>query len=225
MDFNLDSIERERNAALRSKNLTQQEIAGINAEYDAKRKEILTANFEAEKKAAIIEATIKGAVAVISAFKDSIPAGFLMAALVGVQILNIAAQPTPKFHTGGVDINPNKKNRKGEFDAKLIEGESVIHAKATKQWTNELKAMNDMKFEDYVISKYVVPALRAQQEEVMKHQNNSLASNMANSIMMNQSKFNDANITQWLKVVNNTSKENTKVLSKALGNKRTYARG
>ena len=121
------------------------------------------------------------------------------------------------------NINPRKKNNKGEFDAKLIEGESVVHAKATKQWTNELKAMNDMKFEDYVISKYVVPALREQQKEVMKHQNNSLAQNMANSIMLNQ-KFNDGNIVEILKRVNSSTKENSKILSKGFRGRRNYLR-
>lgn len=96
-------IDQERSRELQ---LAKDKEKYFNQEQalEAKRKELQKQQFENQKVASIIQATINTAVAVTSAL--TIPgAGPVLAAIVGalgaVQVGVIASQPTPEFKTGG----------------------------------------------------------------------------------------------------------------------------
>lgn len=97
-------IDQERSRELK---LAQEKEKYFNQELalDAKRKELQKKQFENQKIASIIQATINTAVGVTSALIVPAPAGPILAAIVGalgaVQIGVIAAQPTPEFKQGG----------------------------------------------------------------------------------------------------------------------------
>jgi len=224
IDINTEFRKAEVDAqlALLEEKKKNQQIS--DAEFAAERKRILTAQFESDKKAAIQKAFIDGAAAVISSLKTD-PTGqlaLIVAATSALQIAKIQSTPIPQFHTGEIDIRPRKKNRKGEFDAKLIEGESVIAARPTAKYSKELEAINSMKFEDLIYTKYIIPALQVQKREFEKQQNKDFGNNIAKSLMLN-AKLNDGNIVEMLKRINATSKENLMALSN-LANKRQNKR-
>ena len=113
-------IDQERSRELK---LSQEKEKYFNQEQalEAKRKELQKQQFENQKVASILQATINTAVAVTAAL--TIPgAGPVLAAIVGalgaVQVGVIASQPTPEFKTGG--FTP-----KDASDDKLVGG---VHA-------------------------------------------------------------------------------------------------
>jgi hypothetical protein len=113
-------IDQERSRELQ---LAKDKEKYFNQEQalEAKRKELQKQQFENQKVASIIQATINTAVAVTAAL--TIPgAGPVLAAIVGalgaVQVGVIASQPTPEFKTGG--FTP-----KDASDDKLVGG---VHA-------------------------------------------------------------------------------------------------
>jgi len=97
-------IDQERSRELQ---LAKDKEKYFNQEQalQAKRKELQKQQFENQKVASIIQATINTAVGVTSALVVPPPAGPILAAIVGAlgaaQIAVISSQPTPEFKTGG----------------------------------------------------------------------------------------------------------------------------
>jgi hypothetical protein len=214
-DAQLESLETQK----KNKEISEEE-------YQKKRKEILTKQFETEKRAAIAKALIDGAAAIVASLKTD-PTGSLAIAdsiIIALQIAKIAAQPTPKFHKGQVDITGRKINSKGEFQATLLEHESVIAPAPTKKYHKELEAINNMKFEDLIYTKYIIPALQIQKQKYEKQQNAGFAGNVAKSMMLN-AKLSDGNIVEMLKRLNASSKENARLITESFKSKRANYRG
>jgi hypothetical protein len=87
-----------------------------------------------------------------------------VAGLAITQIDAVKSTPMPTFHEGGIDIGGDSKKTSGplksdEFIAKLQRGESVIDRQDTRRYKDELSAIRNGKFEDYIASKYILPAL------------------------------------------------------------------
>ncbi|RQO65069.1 hypothetical protein DBR40_24665 [Pedobacter sp. KBW01] len=98
-DMALRELDRQRQGELANKNLTEKQKEVINAKYDAKvRAEKLKA-WQADRNAALSQAIINGALAVVKALPNvfaSVAAGIAAAA----QIAVIAAQKPPEFGVG-----------------------------------------------------------------------------------------------------------------------------
>jgi hypothetical protein len=94
------SINKEREAELSNKNLTEEQKKAINAKYDKQIADEKLRTWQADKSASLTQAIINGALAVVKALPNvplSIAAGVAAAA----QIAVIAAQKPPKFAQGG----------------------------------------------------------------------------------------------------------------------------
>lgn len=212
LDNELSSLEKQRNAEINSKERTESEIAKINAKYDAQAKKIKQDKWRKDKNAAILMTNINTAGAVMAAYFREGAYGAIIAGIAGAaQLAIIASQPEPKFHKGEIDIRPKGKKRlkNGEFKATLIEGESVINSEATAKYKEELQAINDKKFDDLLLKKYILPVL---EERIEKSK--TTGQNMANNIRMQS--YNGSNVVEMLMRVNATSKENTAILATAL---------
>ena len=215
--YEIDNIEERREAEVSNEKLSREQIKKINEKYDREIKQKRREQWQRDKEAALITTTLNTAAAVMRAFADSGYVGAIAAGIIGAaQLAVIASQPEPKFHSGEIDIRPEGKRRMkgGEFRATLIEGESVINAKATQKYRDELEAINDLNFDDLLIKKYILPVLEEQQAKAKQ----SFAENIASSLRMQA--FSDGNIVEMLKRVNSTSRENTAVLAAAMKSQR-----
>ena len=132
----------------------------LEKKIDKERSEILRRQAINDRAAAIIEATIQGAIAVVRAFKTSRVLGVITAALVASEIATITAQPIPKFHEG------KKAERSStEMDAIIRRDETVVPPKPSKKFKKDLDAMIDGKYEKYVLQKYIIPAIESQSKQ------------------------------------------------------------
>ncbi|QJD94638.1 hypothetical protein HH214_01505 [Mucilaginibacter robiniae] len=98
-DAYLANIEKKRDAELANKNLTEKQKQAINDKYDAQVKAEKLRAWQADKKAALEQAIINTALAVVKAlpiWQNAAAAGVAGAA----QIAIIAAQKPPQFATG-----------------------------------------------------------------------------------------------------------------------------
>lgn len=160
-------------------------------EYELKRKQILQQQAEDEKAAAIFEATVNGALAVVNAYNtDStgILAG-IVGAIVAAQIAAIAAQPVPQYEQGGfVDSKGYISGRSHKTGGVLIEaegGEYITSKKYAQRNKDILEAINSGNWEKYKFENIISPAIEQVLEGGMD--------NIGASIVL-QNKFNDKNM-------------------------------
>lgn len=181
-------------------NLVQQEIQQLDVlleqgeisreEYDQRRRELLREQAESQKAAAIFQATVDGAVAVISAFKEGGP---VLAALVGAavasQIAVIASQPLPQFAEGGfITEHGEIKGRRHAQGGVLIEAEGnefITKGKYAQQNADILRAINSGQWEKYKMENIIAPAINQVLDGGFQ--------GMGASYML-QNKFNDKNL-------------------------------
>lgn len=107
-----DNMDREKEKLveqLENKQISQEEynrkVKQIEDDYNAKRREYMTQQFEREKTASIIKASINTAVEVTKQLANPILAG-LIAIAGAAQVAVIASQPTPQFAKGGHTFAP-----------------------------------------------------------------------------------------------------------------------
>jgi len=130
-------------------------------EYDIKRRRILQQQAEDEKAVAIFDATINGFAAVVSAYNVD-PTGILAgitAAIVAAQVAAIAAQPIPQFAKGVIDLKGKGTETSDDIPAMLSRGESVMTARETKSYKDELMAIRNGGFEKLILTKYIKPMI------------------------------------------------------------------
>jgi hypothetical protein len=159
----LNEIEAEKNAEIEKVNqstLSEEEkvkkISAINAKANKEKYEAEKAAFETNKAVQIIQAIISTALGVINGLNAGLslgPAGVVMgpvlaalAAATGIaQIAVIASQSPPpppnKFAKGVIGLDGDGTETSDSIPARLSKGESVITAKATKQFHRELAWM------------------------------------------------------------------------------------
>lgn len=177
----LDSIEKQLQAEIISSEEANIAKATLTESFQAKRAAILTKQAKKDKAAALFRATIDGVAAVIKAGIVT-PLGIATAIANAAQIAAIAARQIPEFHEGEVDIRPGKKNKKGEFQATLMERESVIRPEATMKYRPELMAANNMTLDKYIDQHYVAPAIQEALHQVEEAKSQGLAENIAGSL-------------------------------------------
>jgi len=176
MKNNMDASINMLDAKLQSELISE-------ADYNSQVNAIRRKQFKIDQDAAIEKIKMNTGVAVIKAFVDlpwqlAIAAGIAMVGLADVQINAIKSQPFPTFHDGGIDIVGDAKKTSGtlrsdEFIAKLQRGESVIDRQDTRKYKDELSAIRDGRFEDYIASKYIIPAMERSQDRKQSASNST----------------------------------------------------
>jgi len=102
-----------------------EQLKALDADYAEKSAAIKRAQFEAQKKASIIQAIISTAQAVMTSYSQFgfpfglIPAG-IMAAIGAAQVAVIASQPTPEFAAEGGTFSPGDRVIVGELGPELL---------------------------------------------------------------------------------------------------------
>lgn len=210
---------------LRKKTISQEQ-------YDAKRLAIEKKNreqerrlkiqaFEAQKQAAYIQTIISTAQGIANALTAqpvyvAAALAAIAAATGAAQLQVISSQPTPKFAKGVVDLKGAGTKTSDSIHAMLSKGESVITADATATDRALFEAFNKGKGKKYIYENYVMPALQEQINKFSKNKEQSFAQNIANSMLLNSGKFNDANIIEHLKLSRKSDKENVRYLAQIL---------
>jgi hypothetical protein len=127
-----ETLSAEEQAAL----LTSTERENLSARLES-QKEFMVAAFNANKLAAITQATINGYVAATKALAElgpvfGPPAALAIGALSAIQVGLIAAQEPPEFHEGGMVTDRDRRRApgpdQGEVNATLKVGEGVLTA-------------------------------------------------------------------------------------------------
>jgi hypothetical protein len=98
-DIKLNALDKEREKELSQMNLSEKQKAAINKKFDAQEKAIKLKAWEDEKKAAIGQALINGAIAVTKALPN-IPLAIATGVAAAAQLAVIVAQKPPEFATG-----------------------------------------------------------------------------------------------------------------------------
>jgi hypothetical protein len=167
MKNNLDASANMLNAKLQAGLISEREY---NEQINLIRKK----QFKIDQDAAIAKVQIDTALAILNLFTQMNPflALGLTPVIIGIadqQVTAIKSAPMPTFHDGGIDIGGDAKKTSGElksdeFIAKLQRGESVIDRQDTRKYKDELSAIRDGRFEDYIASKYIIPAMERSQD-------------------------------------------------------------
>jgi hypothetical protein len=98
-DIKLNALDKEREKELSQKNLSEKQKAAINKKFDAQEKAIKLKAWKDDKKAALAQAVINGALAVTKALPN-IPLAVASGVAAAAQIAVIIAEKPPEFATG-----------------------------------------------------------------------------------------------------------------------------
>jgi hypothetical protein len=155
-ELRLQTIENQKNSEIDAVNasaLNEEEkkakIAELNKKYAMEQYKIQKEQFEVNKAVQIVQAIIGGALGVINAISQLGPiagaiAAIAVAATTAAQIGIISSQkppPPPKFAKGVIGLRGPGTSTSDNIDAKLSRGESVMTAKATEAFSDQLAMM------------------------------------------------------------------------------------
>jgi hypothetical protein len=155
-ELRLQTIENQKNSEIDAVNasaLNEEEkkakIAELNKKYAMEQYKIQKEQFEVNKAVQIVQAIIGGALGVINAISQLGPiagaiAAIAVAATTAAQIAIISSQkppPPPKFAKGVIGLRGAGTSTSDNIDAKLSRGESVMTAKATEAFSEQLAMM------------------------------------------------------------------------------------
>ena len=155
-------LEKERDAELKNKDLSENQKARINERYEKKIAEQKRKQAEENKKAAIAQAVINGALAITNILATMNWATFGVAQAIAIastvaataaQIATISAQKIPQFAKGTEFVNGGGTETSDSIPAMLSKGERVVPAHINKM----LKGIpNDMLPEMLMPSKTLI---------------------------------------------------------------------
>jgi TP901 family phage tail tape measure protein len=132
-------------------------------QFDKKRRELERKKAADAKTAAIFNAVIGTALAVVNAIALGPPQGYILAAisaaLGAVEIGVIASQPLPQFAKGVIGLQGEGTETSDSIHARLSRGESVMTAKETRQHRPILEAIRKGTLERMIAETYVRPAV------------------------------------------------------------------
>lgn len=155
-ELRLQTIENQKNSEIDAVNasaLNEEEkkakIAQLNKKYAMEQYKIQKEQFEVNKAVQIVQAIIGGALGIINAISQLGPiagaiAAVAVAATTAAQIGIISSQkppPPPKFAKGVIGLRGAGTSTSDNIDAKLSRGESVMTAKATEAFADQLAMM------------------------------------------------------------------------------------
>jgi hypothetical protein len=169
--FAFDAISQLSNSlAELQKAQTDQEIADLQAQYDKKLisekqynmklKELKRKQWEADKRARIIEATMGIANGIVNALSvqpsNLVPYAIGLAGTVGaLQLATIIAQKPPQFAKGTLSV-PGIDMGRDSVHAILQPGEAVIPTKTNKAYHPTIKAIYEKKISPSEINNFVM---------------------------------------------------------------------
>jgi TP901 family phage tail tape measure protein len=138
-EANLSQIEKQRNAELSNKELTESQKNQINAKYDAQVKSEKERAWKAEQRAAIAQAIINGALAVTKVMAQTgILSPFVIPAIIAgtlAQVAVIALQKAPQFAQGGFsDDDPAGFVNQDTLFRKSSSGRPFRAGEAGREW-------------------------------------------------------------------------------------------
>jgi len=144
----------------------QLEAGQISREqYDQRRRQLEREKAQDAKTAAIFNAVIGTALAVVNALAVGPPQGYILAAisaaLGAVEIGVIASQPLPQFAKGVIGLQGEGTETSDSIMARLSKGESVMTAAETKKYRPLLEGMRNGTLGDIIRETYVRPAVDA----------------------------------------------------------------
>ena len=216
----LDDLEKNFDAKLLSQEEYEEKRSAIEKKRDREQAELKKKQFQIEKDAALVTATINTAQAVTKAYAQGGVAGFAFAALAlaaGLaEIAVIQSQPTPKFEKGG-----KVKGKRHYSGGTIIEAEKdefVVNRIDAIKNESLLDAINKGKANQHIAQYYTAPILKEQVQRMNDEKDKSFARNIANSILLNQS-LNDKNILESLKRSRKNDQEIAHFLVKELAPK------
>jgi hypothetical protein len=186
----LEQLKAQQDEELRLAGDNEQKKEIIRQKFAIKEREVKRRQAEADKRKAIMDATINTAVAVIKTFASLgfvagiVPAA-IMAALGAAQIALIAAQPIPKFAKGGAvpssDIKGMIDGRPHASGGVLIEaeGNEFITRKSQAMKPENLGLleainMSDSERDAYLNAHYIKPALEAKESKAKESYQRSM---------------------------------------------------
>jgi hypothetical protein len=142
----------------------QLEAGQISREqYDQRRRQLEREKAADAKTAAIFNAVIGTAVAVVNALMVGPPQGYILAALSAalgaVEIGVIASQPLPQFAKGVIGLQGAGTETSDSIPARLSKGESVMTARETREHRPILEAIRKGTLERMIAETYVRPAV------------------------------------------------------------------
>jgi TP901 family phage tail tape measure protein len=144
----------------------QLEAGQISREqYDQRRRQLEREKAQDAKTAALFNAVIGTALAVVNALAVGPPQGYILAALSAalgaVEIGVIASQPLPQYAKGVIGLQGAGTETSDSIHARLSKGESVMTAAETKKYRPLLEGMRNGTLGDIIRETYVRPAIDA----------------------------------------------------------------
>lgn len=144
----------------------QLEAGQISREqYDQRRRQLEREKAQDAKTAAIFNAVIGTALAVVNALAVGPPQGYILAAisaaLGAVEIGVISAQPLPQFATGVIGLQGAGTETSDSIHARLSKGESVMTAAETRKYRPILEGIRRGTLDEIIQNNYVRPAIDA----------------------------------------------------------------
>ena len=149
-DAKLSQLNKLRDKELANENLTEAEKDRINERFRQKEASIKRRAFAQEKEAALLQAAIQGALAIITTFAEAgYPAGIPLAAAQAVataaQIAVIASKPVPEFAKGTERVKGAGTRTSDSIHAMLSVDERVIPADVNMDYFQALSAIHNRK--------------------------------------------------------------------------------
>lgn len=169
-DAELAKIQKQYDSQLISKDQYERKKGQIEDEARARERQIKQEEFEFQKNASLIQATIATAQGITTALTGdpyTVIARVAIAAAIGAaQIALIESQPTPKFEKGG-KIG-GKRHLSGGTLIEAEEGEWIIRRDQAIKNDRMLRAINDGQMESFIKVNYIAPAIKEQQKKDSK---------------------------------------------------------
>ena len=151
----LDNLNAQKDAELLNTTLTASQRRAIEKKYKIEEAQEKEKAWKADQKAKAEQAIINGLLALTMSlaqqgYPTGLVTGLIALAQAGVQAGIIMSKTPPKFAKGVVALNGPGNETSDSIAAYLSKGESIITAKATKQYAPLLEAMNAGTFSNYM---------------------------------------------------------------------------
>lgn len=131
------------------------------------------------------------------------------------QIKTLLSAPPPKGALKGEEYVHGKQHGKDTEHYLLSKGERVVTSAVNSKYWDDLHAMHTGKYEKHINEKRILPALRKAMMNKADSDNESFASNIANSLMLTQG-WKGGNIVAQLQRINEHENNRHKELLQAL---------
>lgn len=201
IDDSQDKLEQERNEQRLE---LQKNLLGASLE--------LLSTFGAEnagaaKVAALAEIAVNRAIAISALVKDAQAAGITpidKAIIFATGLIQIAAgitqarQALEGFKEGVIGYDGTGTGTSDSNVVRISKGESIIRASATDKHREELHAINDGTFNDFVYERYVLPNLNAAIKDKGERESKTFANSIADGLKIS-AELGDGNLLSALK--------------------------